>query len=68
MREWLIKLRKALGLTHEEVATKCGITRQFYSMIENGERMPSVETAKKISKTLGFEWTKFFEEDKQENK
>ena len=63
MREWLLMHRQDKGMTHEEVATICGISRQFYSMIENGERKPSVNTAKKIANALGFKWTKFYEED-----
>ena len=60
---WLIDLRKNKGMTHEDVSNVCGISRQYYSMIEMGERSPSVETAKKIAKILAFDWTKFFEDE-----
>lgn len=43
-----------------EVAAAVGITQQMYWMIENGERRPSVETAKKIAAVLGFDWTLFY--------
>lgn len=65
MRQWLLDYRKSKDMTHEDVATKCSISRQFYSMIEVGERTPSVSTAKKIAKVLGFDWTRFFEDDIQ---
>lgn len=59
-REWLVKIRG--NLTHEEVAERSGIKRQYYSMIESGSRNPSVTVAKKIAAVLGFEWTLFFED------
>lgn len=61
MREWLIEARKKKGLTQVEVATKSGISRQYYNFIENGERNCPVDTAKKIAQVLDFSWTKFFE-------
>lgn len=50
-------------MTQEDVSSKCDITRQFYSMIENEERDPSVLKAKKIAEVLGFDWTKFYDTD-----
>jgi transcriptional regulator with XRE-family HTH domain len=61
MRDWLIETRKSKSMTQDEVATKSGISRQYYSFIESGDRNCPVETAKKIADALGFEWTKFFE-------
>ncbi|MBM4762746.1 helix-turn-helix transcriptional regulator [Bacillus sp. B15-48] len=61
MRTWLAKARKQKKFTHQQVADLTGIKRQYYGMIENGERTPSVETAKKIAEILEFEWTLFFE-------
>jgi Predicted transcriptional regulators len=57
-RDWLVNARG--NLTQEEVAQQSGITRQFYGMIESGERTPSVKVAKKIAAVLGFDWTLFF--------
>jgi transcriptional regulator with XRE-family HTH domain len=62
MRTWLIEYRTKKGLTQEETATKCGISRQYYSFIESGERNCPVKTAKKIAEVLDFPWTKFFDE------
>lgn len=61
MRTWLVKARKEAKLTHQEVAEKVGIKRQYYGMIENGDRTPSVPIAKKIGGLLNIEWTLFFE-------
>lgn len=60
-RVWLEKIRKDNNLTHQDVATEIKISRQYYGMIENGERDPSVTIAKKIGKLLNFKWTLFFE-------
>lgn len=62
MRRWLKKIREDKGLTQNIVAESAGISRQFYSMIENGDRgekLP-VQTAKKIAEALGFDWTLFY--------
>ena len=61
MREWLIEARRKKGFTQEQVATNCGISRQYYSFIESGDRNAPVKTAKKIAEILGFDWQKFFE-------
>ena len=61
MREWLIQLRKHKGLTQQEVADQAGISRSYYSGIENGNRNGRVETIKRIADVLGFDWTLFFE-------
>lgn len=61
MREWLIKLRKEKNATQEQIATECGISRQYYGFIEDGNRNVPVKTAKKIAEVLGFDWQRFFE-------
>ena len=61
MREWLIALRKEKKLTQLQIASECGISRQYYGFVEQGDRNVPVKTAKKIAEVLGFEWQKFFE-------
>lgn len=65
MRSWLIELRKKKRLTQKEISTECGMTRQYYGLIENGVRNVPVKTAKKIAKVLGFDW-KIFYDDREE--
>lgn len=62
-RSWLISKREGSEKSQEEVATEAGISRQYYGMIENGSRNPSVEVAKRIATALGFNWTLFFNEN-----
>lgn len=68
MRKWLQDIRFSKGLTHQEVADKCGIKRSYYTMIENGTRKPSVKVAKKIAVALDFDWTLFFDSESNEMK
>lgn len=62
----LADLRKEKNLTQAEVSERSGIARSAYTNIENGERRPSVETAKKIAAVLGFSWVRFFEDEGEE--
>lgn len=54
----LIEVRKAKGLTQNEVAEKCNITVRTIQRIESGLVTPRAFTIKIISETLGFD---FFE-------
>lgn len=60
-RHWLESIRTKSKLTQKSIADKVNISRQYYGMIESGERDPSVTTAKKIATLLNFNWTNFFE-------
>ena len=62
---WLKELRKQKGMTGEEVGSKAEITQQMYNYIENGKRRPSVAVAKKIAAVLGFDWTRFFDDENE---
>jgi len=44
--------RKLKDLTQEQVADKVGISRTYYSQIENGERNPAATVIMDISKVL----------------
>jgi len=60
MRTWLKEYRTAKDLTQYDVAQRAGIERSYYTMIESGNRTPSVHVAQSIGKVLGFDWTIFF--------
>ena len=63
MRSWLITIRKEKGITQKDVSERAGIAQPSYCTIENGITNPSVSTAKKIAEALGFDWTRFFEDE-----
>ena len=61
MRSWLVDLRG--GRSQQELANKIGMSQSGYASIETGNRRPSVESAKKIASAMGFDWTRFFEDE-----
>lgn len=65
MRIWLIEARGKE--TQKSVAEKAGISQNFYSCIENGQRCPSPKVAQRIGEVLGVDWTCFFEETNRES-
>ena len=66
MNQWLIERRKMRGLSQKDISEKVGISQPSYCNIENGNRQPSVTTAKRIAEVLGFDWTEFFERNAEE--
>ncbi|WP_079480598.1 helix-turn-helix transcriptional regulator [Halobacillus salinus] len=64
MRKWLRKYRIAKCYTQEKTAKESGISRSYYTHIESGVKNPTVSTAKKIAKSLNFNWTLFFEDER----
>lgn len=61
----LFKVRKEKAKSMSEVAAAAGISESYYSLIEAKKRRPSVQTAKKIAETLGFAWTRFYEDQEE---
>lgn len=60
-RSELIDIRKAKGMTQEEVADLAKISRPYYNQIENGTRNPGLYDIKAICNALGItESTKWF--------
>lgn len=43
LRDYLVQLRAEKGLSQRDVADKLGITRQYYQMIETGERQKHLD-------------------------
>ena len=65
MSESLKLKRASKGYTQEKMAEKLGITKEYYNMIENNKRTPSVSVAKEIGKLLGIKWTTFYDDNKR---
>jgi transcriptional regulator with XRE-family HTH domain len=61
LKHWLKTKREEKKLSQEQVASLCGISRQYYSFIEAGKRGCPVPTAKKIASALDFDWQRFYE-------
>lgn len=65
MDDWLREKRKEIGLTQDDVAEKVGINRATLSKLERGETNPSVKLAQKLGAALDFDWTRFYEPEKE---
>ncbi|HIX69289.1 MAG TPA: helix-turn-helix transcriptional regulator [Candidatus Enterococcus stercoravium] len=55
--------RASHGLTQEEAAEKLGISYSLVAKLEQGNRVPSVTTAKMIANKMGVHWTIFFNDE-----
>ena len=66
MRGWLKEIREIKGLSQAQVAEAAGLSAQMYNFVENGKRCEAskVDTEKAIAAALGFNWTRFFEDDR----
>ena len=49
----LSRIRKAAGLTQENVAERANLSQQYVSGLENGKRNPTVETLLDLAQALG---------------
>ena len=56
----LESIRLEKKLSHNEIADLSGISRSFYTLIENGNRTPSIGVAKRISLALNLTLDEFF--------
>ena len=65
MRNWLIAIRKAKGLTQIQLADAAGMSPSYIALIETGERKVPVWTAKRIASALGFDWQRFYEDENE---
>lgn len=62
-RDKLLKLRKEKKLTQEQLANLAGIKRNYYGLIENGLRNPSLDVAIKVAIALNESLECVFEDD-----
>lgn len=52
----LKRARIGLGLTQQEVAKKVGVSRVTICRWESGDRMPTPDYIRKLSKAVGLSW------------
>ena len=57
------RLRKAAGLTQEQLAERCGLSQQYLSTLESGKRNPTVVTLYEIAQGLGVSHMELVRED-----
>jgi len=57
-------IRKRMGLTQAAVAKAIGATAATVCRYENGKRLPSVKTAKRLARVLDIDdWRKIYDTD-----
>ena len=61
------RMRNQLGLTQEELADRCELTKGYISQLENDLNSPSIATLTDILSALGSNLSEFFQ-DETENK
>lgn len=49
----LRRLRRAAGLTQEQLGLEAGVQRNFISLIENGQNQPTISTISRLARALG---------------
>ncbi len=60
------ELRMLRGLTQEELANRCELTKGYISQLENDLTEPSLSTLEDILLSLGSSFGEFFSQDKEE--
>jgi transcriptional regulator with XRE-family HTH domain len=62
------RLRRAKGLTQEEVEARSGFSQQYLSSLENGRRNPTVITLFELAQVLGVSHVELVMPDEEEQK
>lgn len=57
------RLRRAQGLTQEEVEARAGISQQYLSSLEQGKRNPTVVTLFQLALALGVSMAELVQSD-----
>ena len=60
------RLRIRNGLTLEELASRCELTKGFLSQLERDLASPSIATLEDILEALGTSLSEFFQEEREE--
>lgn len=54
--------REEKGYTQQRLAEAVGVTQVAISLVESGDRQPSITLAKKIARVLDFDWVQFYDD------
>lgn len=68
MRTWLIQIRQAKGYSQAYVSRAVGVKQPTYWEYEHGTLNPTPKIARRIGALLGFDWTLFYPEEKEEKR
>lgn len=62
----LRRLRRAAGLTQEQLGLESGVQRNFISLIENGQNQPTINTISRLARALGMKASQLVAEAERE--
>lgn len=62
----LRRLRRAAGLTQEQLGLESGVQRNFISLIENGQNQPTINTISRLARALGIKASQLVAEAERE--
>ena len=68
MLDWLVAAREKQDMSKSELSKAVGVDISAIGKYERGERRPSVEKAKEIANTLGFDWRLFYPDDPEDQR
>lgn len=57
----LAEIREKRGLKQIDIARAAGVSRVFYTQVENGDRIPSLKRAKPMADALGITLDEFYD-------
>jgi transcriptional regulator with XRE-family HTH domain len=60
----LQKLRRAKGMSQEELAARADINRNYVGMLERNEHAPTIEMLEKLALAMDVDPADFFEREK----
>jgi transcriptional regulator with XRE-family HTH domain len=60
------RLRKLKDLTQEEIAARSGLSQQYLSGLESGQRNPTLVTIYELSQALGVHYLDLLQPDPEE--
>ena len=64
MKNKIREIRKKIGISQEELAKKCDVSRQTVNAIENNKYVPTLALAFRLAKQLDITVDELFEEGK----
>jgi transcriptional regulator with XRE-family HTH domain len=63
----LRRLRRAAGMSQEQLGLEAGVQRNFISLIETGQNQPTINTITRLARALGLKASELVSEDDRES-
>jgi transcriptional regulator with XRE-family HTH domain len=63
----LRRLRRAAGMSQEQLGLEAGVQRNFISLIETGQNQPTINTITRLARALGLKASELVAEAERES-